>query len=102
MFAPLILERARYGGNRLKKQAFRHSAQLYRRERRYFLHFQAFSGPPDAEEALFHAVADDNMRPRQVSEMLFRITPRLENDSGSPSIVASRQAAAARAAHHPM
>jgi hypothetical protein len=39
MFAPLILEEARYGGNRLKKQAFRHSSQLYRRERRFFPQF---------------------------------------------------------------
>src|SRR5438128_3566140 len=31
MFAPLILEEARYGGNCLKKQGFRHSAQLYRK-----------------------------------------------------------------------
>jgi hypothetical protein len=44
MFAPLILEEARYGGNRLKKQAFRHSSQLYRRERRFFPQFQAFFG----------------------------------------------------------
>jgi hypothetical protein len=31
MVAPLILEDARYGGNCLKKQGFRHSAQLYRK-----------------------------------------------------------------------
>jgi hypothetical protein len=31
MVAPLILETARYGGNRLKKQGFQHSSQLYRR-----------------------------------------------------------------------
>jgi hypothetical protein len=39
MVAPLILEEARYGGNWLKKQAFRHSAQLYRYETRYFPQF---------------------------------------------------------------
>jgi len=39
MFAPLILEEARYGGNRLKKQAFLHSAQLYRSETPYLLLF---------------------------------------------------------------
>jgi hypothetical protein len=46
MVAPLILETARYGGNCLKKQGFRHSSQLYRREKLKILHFsRVFSHP---------------------------------------------------------
>jgi hypothetical protein len=96
MFAPLILEGARYGGNWLKKQAFRHSAQLYRWKRRYFPHFQAFFGLRDAREALFHAVSGDTNHPPHVSGRIFRITPRLENDSRSPSVVASADGARGR------
>jgi len=80
MFAPLILEGARYGGNWLKKQAFRHSAQLYRCERPYFLQFQAFFGLREAQEALFHAVSGGKNRPRHVWGMISRITPRRERD----------------------
>jgi hypothetical protein len=56
MFAPLILEVARYGVNCLKKQAFLHSAQLYRRERPYLLLFWTFFAPHDAAEPQFQEV----------------------------------------------